>query len=50
MSEAHTTRIKRLIDESKGTIVFGGQADVPQRYIAPTLVKDVKADDVLMQE
>ncbi|KAI0819376.1 NAD-aldehyde dehydrogenase [Trametes gibbosa] len=50
VSEAHATRIKRLIDETNGTIVFGGQANVSQRYVAPTLVKDVKGDDVLMQE
>ncbi|EIW52056.1 NAD-aldehyde dehydrogenase [Trametes versicolor FP-101664 SS1] len=50
VSEAHTARIKRLIDESAGAIVFGGAADVSQKYIAPTLVKDVKSNDALMQE
>ena len=50
VSTAHAERIKRYIDESKGTIVFGGDSDTEKRYIAPTLVKDVKGDDTLMEE
>ncbi|OSC99242.1 NAD-aldehyde dehydrogenase [Trametes coccinea BRFM310] len=50
VSEAHAARIKRLIDETKGTVVFGGDADIPERYVGPTVVKDVKPDDVLMSE
>ncbi|OBZ72513.1 Aldehyde dehydrogenase family 3 member H1 [Grifola frondosa] len=50
VTEAHTNRIKRLLDETKGTVVFGGEVDVSKKYIAPTLVKDVAADDSLMSE
>ncbi|KAI9070308.1 aldehyde dehydrogenase [Trametes sanguinea] len=50
VSEAHAARIKRLIDETKGTIVFGGDVDIPDRYVGPTVVRDVKPDDVLMDE
>ncbi|KAI0634451.1 aldehyde dehydrogenase [Trametes polyzona] len=50
VSEAHTERIKGLIEETKGTIVLGGQTDVAQKYVAPTVVKDVRGDDALMQE
>ncbi|KAI0365384.1 NAD-aldehyde dehydrogenase [Pilatotrama ljubarskyi] len=50
ISQAHTARIKRLIDQTKGKIVVGGDADVEARYVAPTIVKDVKGDDALMQE
>ncbi|KAI0648695.1 aldehyde dehydrogenase [Trametes meyenii] len=50
VSEAHTTRIKRLVDETKGKVILGGQADVSKRYIAPTVVRDVPADDSLMSE
>ncbi|KAH9903156.1 NAD-aldehyde dehydrogenase [Cubamyces lactineus] len=50
ISEAHTARIKNLIDHTKGTIVFGGDADVAERYIAPTVVRDVRPDDPLMGE
>ena len=50
VSEAHTARIKRYIDETKGKIVFGGAADAEKRYVAPTVVRDVPADDSLMEE
>ena len=43
-------RLKRYIDETKGKIVFGGQADVEKKYVAPTVVKDVPLDDALMEE
>ncbi|KAJ8473063.1 hypothetical protein ONZ51_g8114 [Trametes cubensis] len=49
VSEAHTARIKDLIDRTRGTVVFGGDADVAERYVAPTLVKDVRPDDPLME-
>ncbi|OJT05217.1 Aldehyde dehydrogenase, dimeric NADP-preferring, partial [Trametes pubescens] len=48
VSSAHAARIKRMIDETKGTVVFGGDTDVSERYIAPTVVRDVRPDDVLM--
>ncbi|EJF59174.1 aldehyde dehydrogenase [Dichomitus squalens] len=48
VSSAHAARIKKLIDETKGTIVVGGQADVEKRYIAPTVVRDVKEGDSLL--
>ncbi len=50
VSSAHAARIKRMIDETKGTVVFGGDTDVSERYIAPTVVRDVRPDDVLMGE
>ena len=50
IGESHAQRIKNLLDNTKGKIVFGGQADVAKRYVAPTLVKDVSGDDSLMSE
>ena len=50
VSTAHAARIKKLIDETKGTIVVGGQADVEKRFIAPTIVRDVKEGDSLLGE
>ncbi|KAI0779139.1 aldehyde dehydrogenase [Irpex lacteus] len=50
ITEAHAARIKKYVDETKGTVVFGGEADVQKKYVAPTLVKDVTLDDSLMQE
>lgn len=50
MGESHAQRIKKLLDDTKGTIVFGGEVDVAKKYIAPTLVRDVSGDDSLMSE
>ncbi|KAG0244317.1 Aldehyde dehydrogenase [Actinomortierella wolfii] len=46
----HFQRIKKLLDETKGKIVAGGETDENDRYIAPTIVLDVKADDALMAD
>ncbi|KAJ7940200.1 NAD-aldehyde dehydrogenase [Mycena leptocephala] len=43
-------RVNGLLQTTKGTIVVGGQAEEAQKYIAPTIVKDVKTDDSLMSE
>ena len=47
---SHAQRIKDLLDNTKGTIVFGGDTDVENRYIAPTLVRNVSGDDPLMSQ
>jgi aldehyde dehydrogenase (NAD+)/aldehyde dehydrogenase (NAD(P)+) len=43
-------RVNGLLQNTQGTIVVGGQNDAATRYIAPTIVKDVKIDDSLMSE
>jgi aldehyde dehydrogenase (NAD+) len=43
-------RVSSYLESTKGTIVVGGETDESQRYIAPTIVKDVKGDDSLMVE
>ena len=50
VTEAHTARIKRYIDNTRGTVVFGGQANVEKRWVAPTVICDVSGDDATMQE
>jgi aldehyde dehydrogenase (NAD+) len=50
VSPRHFARIKGLLDTTKGTIVIGGETDADTKYIAPTIVKDVKGDDSLMSE
>lgn len=44
----HFERVKALIDPAK--VLAGGQTDAADRYIAPTLLKDVTLDDAVMQE
>jgi len=43
-------RVKGLLDNTKGSIVFGGETDEATKYIAPTLVRDVPSNDSLMSE
>lgn len=50
VSDAHFRRVKGLLDGTKGTVVLGGETDAAQRFIAPTLVRDVMPDDALMGE
>lgn len=44
----HFERVKALIDPAK--ILAGGQTDASNLYIAPTLLKNVTADDAVMKE
>ncbi|KAH9916496.1 aldehyde dehydrogenase [Amylocystis lapponica] len=46
----HTERLKRLLDNTKGKIVAGGEVDVETKYVAPTIVRDVGGDDSLMND
>ncbi|MDO5793175.1 MAG: aldehyde dehydrogenase [Turicibacter sp.] len=46
----HTKRLAKLIDENKDKLIIGGEVSLEQRYIAPTVFKDVQADDTLMTE
>ena len=50
VTTAHATRIKKLIDSTEGEIICGGQCDVENRFVAPTIVDNVHADDALMSE
>ena len=50
VSDTHFKRISGLLSESKGQIVFGGETDASQKFIAPTVVRDVKTDDSLMTQ
>jgi len=50
ISSAHTERLKRLVERTNGKIVVGGETDVGERYVAPTIVRDVSGDDSLMSE
>ncbi|KAF8069067.1 NAD-aldehyde dehydrogenase [Lyophyllum atratum] len=43
-------RIKGLLDNTKGSVVFGGETDEASKFIAPTAVRDVKEGDSLMSE
>jgi len=50
VSPRHFTRVKGLLDKTKGTIVIGGEMDADMKYITPTVIKDIKGDDSLMSK
>lgn len=50
ISTNHFLRIKSLMDNTKGEVVYGGKTDETQKFIEPTLVKGIKGDDSLMRE
>lgn len=48
INERHFDRLAKLVGESKGTIVLGGEMDRTRMFIAPTIFSDVKETDSLM--
>ncbi|KAK3956794.1 Aldehyde/histidinol dehydrogenase [Pseudoneurospora amorphoporcata] len=46
----HFNRIKKMLDETKGKIVMGGEVDESELYIEPTAVLVDSIDDPMMQE
>jgi aldehyde dehydrogenase (NAD+) len=48
INQENTRRLSDLI--KTGQIVAGGKVDVERCYIAPTVIKDVKPDDPIMQK
>lgn len=47
---SHTKRLAQLIEENEKNIIFGGEYNIEERYIAPTVFKDVRLDDSLMED
>lgn len=50
VNERHHGRLTGLLDASGGEVVCGGEHDVADRFIAPTVVLDPDLDSGLMQE
>lgn len=48
INEKHFDRVAALIDKAK--VLIGGQTERSQKFIAPTILKDVTMDDAVMQE
>lgn len=46
----HHARLVRLLIESGGTVVVGGEHDTTERYLAPTIVTDLAPGAPLLQE
>jgi aldehyde dehydrogenase (NAD+) len=50
INDRHFQRVMGLLSRSRGRVVMGGESEVSQRYIAPTVVAGVTAEDSLMEE
>lgn len=50
INHQHFDRMKRMLDNTKGKIVMGGETDRDELYIAPTAVLVNSADDIMVQE
>ncbi|XP_053708754.1 aldehyde dehydrogenase family 3 member B1 [Synchiropus splendidus] len=50
VSQRHWIRLTEMLKRSKGKIVVGGESNLEDKYIAPTVVVDVSEDDALMEE
>ncbi len=50
INEQHWQRLTTVLGQSRGHIAVGGKTDKQEKYIAPTLVVDVHADDALMKD
>lgn len=50
VNTGHTQRLQRLLDSRGYEVVAGGQVDVEQRYVAPTVLRGVRRDAAVMEE
>jgi acyl-CoA reductase-like NAD-dependent aldehyde dehydrogenase len=50
INERHFDRVSELLETTKGQVVFGGEKDRDSKYIQPTVLVDVKTDDVLLKD
>ncbi len=53
INERHTARVKSLIEDAKAkgaTLVSGGNANIENNYVEPTIITDVTEDMDIMQE
>lgn len=50
VNSAHTQRIKNLLDQGGFELVCGGEVDVDDRYVAPTVLRGVTRDSGVMGE
>ena len=50
VSERHYSRLAALLTASKGKVALGGETETETRYMAPTILTGVTAEDPVMQE
>ena len=50
VNDRHMNRLKEILDKDREKIVFGGDIDMNERYISPTILKNVNYNDAVMQD
>ncbi|XP_046969890.1 aldehyde dehydrogenase, dimeric NADP-preferring isoform X1 [Vanessa cardui] len=50
INNRHFSRLQALVDASKDKIAVGGRYDAQDRFIAPTIVKNVTTSDKIMED
>lgn len=50
VNRQHYDRLIRLLTTSKGKVVFGGETDEQELYIAPTIIANASPNDDIMKE
>lgn len=48
INDRHMKRLSKIIENDKDKIVFGGEVNFEQRYISPTVLRDITLDDSAM--
>lgn len=50
INEKHMNRLNNILENDKDKIVVGGDVDFEQRYISPTIIRDVTLEDSVMED
>lgn len=50
INDRHMNRLNNILQHDKDKIVVGGEVDFEQRYISPTILRDVNSDDMVMND
>ena len=50
INSKHMNRLNNILEKDKDKIIVGGEVDFEQRYISPTIMKDVTLDDAIMED
>ena len=50
VNENNFHRLVKVLQSTRGKVAVGGNSDLSDKYIAPTVVTDVSADDPLMED
>lgn len=50
INEKHMNRLNKILENDKEKIIVGGEVDFEQRYISPTILRDVTWQDTVMND